>query len=439
MFRKVHLWLTLLCAGITTVIMIVMSLCYLYVSEQGLYKLQFQSFKNDINTITTNLEQQSVISMEWLSKMETQGNYLLFVLDNGIPFLYNQLNDSDGADAKSLLLEEALEAYHNTILEEDSIKTDSLYLSYHSEYKFASASMNTNYFGSVISIGRTSSSLQIIVLSSLTPLEKQVNDQRYHFILIDGAAILLLTAFSWIFTGKLLKPIMENQQKQIQFTASASHELRTPLAVILSAAECCKTAPSEKQKTFLRTIRLEGLRMSALINDMLTLSQSDNHQFSIQKRPIELDTLLMNSYEAFQSLAKEKSISLFINLPEDALPLCLADPERISQVISILLHNAISYTPEQGKVWLSLSYDKDHFYISVKDNGIGISEEDKKKIFDRFYRAEKSRSAKGHFGLGLSIAYEIMKSHNGSIHVTDSEGGGSNFTAVLPLPKKGET
>ncbi|MBD5500963.1 MAG: HAMP domain-containing histidine kinase [Lachnospiraceae bacterium] len=438
MFRKVHLWLTLLCAGITTVIMIIMSLCYLYVSEQGLYKLQFQSFKNDMNTITTNLEQQSVISMEWLSKMETQGNYLLFVLDNGVPFLYNQLNDPDGAYAKSLLLEEALEAYHNTILEEDSNKTDSLYLSYHSEYKFASASTNTNYFGSVISIGRTSSSLQIIVLSSLTSLEKQVKDQRYHFILIDGAAILLLTAFSWIFTGKLLKPIMENQQKQIQFTASASHELRTPLAVILSAAECCKTAPPDKQKTFLRTIRLEGLRMSALINDMLTLSQSDNHQFSIQKKFFELDTLLMNSYEAFQSLAKEKSISLFINLPEDALPLCFADPERISQVISILLHNAISYTPEQGKVCLSLSYDKDHFYISVKDNGIGITEEDKKKIFDRFYRTEKSRSTKGHFGLGLSIAYEIIKSHNGSIQVTDSESGGSNFTAVLPLTKKGE-
>lgn len=438
MFRKVHLRLTLLCAGITAVIMIVMSLCYLYISEQGLYKLQFQSFKNDINTITTNLEQQSVISMEWLSKMETQGNYLLFVLDNGIPFLYNQLNDPDATHAKNLLLEEALEAYHNAAIEEASIRTDSLYLSYHSEYKFTSDSMNTNYFGSVINIGRTSSSLQVIVLSSLTSLEKQVKDQRLHFILIDGAAILLLTAFAWIFTGKLLKPIMENQQKQIQFTASASHELRTPLAVILSAAECCKTAPADKQKAFLKTIRQEGLRMSALINDMLTLSQSDNHQFSIQKRAVELDTLLMNSYEAFQALAKEKSILLFINLPEEALPLCSADPERISQVVSILLHNAISYTPEKGKVYLSLSYDKDNFYISVKDTGIGISEEDKKKIFDRFYRAEKSRSAKGHFGLGLSIAYEIMKSHNGSIYVTDAECGGSNFMAVLPACKKGE-
>ena len=92
MFEKVHLRLTLLCACITAVIMIVMSLCYLYVSEAGLYKNQFQAFKNDINTITANLDGQSVITMEWLSKMEARGNYIFFLSDNGVPFLYNTLS-----------------------------------------------------------------------------------------------------------------------------------------------------------------------------------------------------------------------------------------------------------------------------------------------------------------------------------------------------------
>lgn len=114
MFKKVHIRLTLLCAGITAVIMIVMSLCYLYVSENGLYRNQFQSFQNDINTITTNLEQQSVISMEWLSKMEAQGNYLFYVLDSGVPFLYNQLNNADEKSTRNLLLEECKNAYLNT-------------------------------------------------------------------------------------------------------------------------------------------------------------------------------------------------------------------------------------------------------------------------------------------------------------------------------------
>ncbi len=430
MFKKVHVRLTLLCAGITAVIMIIMSLCYLYVSEEGLYKNQFQSFKNDINTITTNLEQQSVISMEWLSKMEAQGNYLFFVLDNGVPFLFNELNTS--ADpSRELLLEEALEVYGNTIAISPSVQTSYSYTSYHFEYEFTSATTNTEYFASVISMGKSSSSLEIIVLSSLQSLEKQIQEQRLGFILIDAAAILALTLFSWFFTGKLLKPIMENQQKQIEFTASASHELRTPLAVILSAAECCKTASPDKQEGFLKTIRNEGLRMSSLINDMLTLSQSDSSRFSVRLQSVELDTLLMNSYEAFEPLAREKSISLSIDLPDEAIPLCSADPERISQVISILLHNAISYTPKQGKIILSLSYRKDRFYISVTDNGIGIPDADKKKIFNRFYRAEKSRSTKGHFGLGLSIACEIMKAHNGSIDVTDAPNGGSIFTVTL--------
>lgn len=430
MFRKVHVRLTLLCAGITAVIMIVMSLCYLYVSEDGLYKNQFQAFQNDINTITTNLEQQSVISMEWLSKMEAQGNYLFYVLDNGIPFLYNQLNDPDASQARTLLLEESLDAYQN-ILSDSSVDRTGSYNAWHLEFEFTSASTDIKYFGSVLNMGKNAASLEIIVLSSLESLEEQIREQRLRFIGIDFAAILMLTVFSWIFTGRLLHPIMENQQKQAQFVASASHELRTPLAVILSASECCKTAPPEKQEGFLKTISNEGARMSALVSDMLTLSGSDSHHFSIKLQAIELDTLLMNSYEAFEPLAKEKSISLSIHLPEHALPLCNADPERISQVVSILLHNAISYTPERGKIELSLSYQKSHFHISVRDNGIGISDEDKKRVFDRFYRAEKSRSTKEHFGLGLSIAYEIVKAHNGSILVTDTPGGGSTFTVIL--------
>ena len=214
--------------------------------------------------------------------------------------------------------------------------------------------------------------------------------------------------------------------------ASASHELRTPLAVILSCAECCGNASDEEKKGFLSVIQKEGQRMSSLINDLLTLSQSDNRLFPISTKPTELDTLFMNVFEAFQPLAKEKSITLSVSLPERALPLCLADPDRISQVLSILLHNAVSYTPEHGKIELLLSHEKERFLLSVRDNGIGISDQDKGKIFDRFFRAEKARSTKGHFGLGLSIAYEIVKSHGGSIRVCDAAGGGSIFTVVLP-------
>lgn len=431
MFRKVHLRLTLLCTGITAVIMIIMSLCYLYVSETGLYRNQFQAFKNDINTISTNLEQQTVISMEWLAKMEAQGNYLFFVLDNGTPFLFNQLNDSDESSSRTLLLQESRDAYTDLFGEDSTVPIYAFSALIHEEYEFVSPSAGVKYFGSRIVMGSDTSSLEIIVLSSLQKLEEQIREQRFRFLFIDLAAVVLLTVFSWFFTGWLLNPIIENQKKQALFIASASHELRTPLSVILSATECCRTAPPERQEGFLRTIYQEGLRVSSLVSDMLTLSQSDNHRFPIRLEPTELDTLLMNSYEAFEPLAQEKFISLSVHLPDGAIPLCSADPERISQVLSILIHNAISYTPEHGRIDLSLTRQKDKFHITVADNGIGISDEDKKKIFDRFYRVEKSRSTKNHFGLGLSIAYEIVKAHGGSITVTDAVGGGSCFTVIL--------
>lgn len=432
MFKKVHIRLTLLCTGITTIIMIIMSCSYLYVSEKNLYRNQMYSFRNDMNTISTNLEQQSVITMEWLSKMESQGNYTFFLLDNGIPFLYNTL---EASSEKSVLLEECLNHYHQTIfIDADNSSSLSPYVSYHTESEFISPALGKKFFYSVLILRRNSSNLQVIVLSSLDKLEQQIEQQRYLFLFIDLITIFLLAVFSWIFTGILLKPIMENQKKQTQFVSSASHELRTPLAVILSSAECCQKADSDKKSGFLDTIISEGMRMKTLIDDMLTLSSSDNHRFSIEPAPTEIDTLVMNSYEAFDPLAKEKHLSLSVQLPDESLPLCTCDKNRISQVLSILLHNAISYTPASGCIKLSLDYRKDHFFISVSDNGIGISDEDKKKIFDRFYRAEKARSTKGHFGLGLSIANEIVKSHYGSLSVKDSPEGGALF--IVELPKK---
>lgn len=434
MFRKVHLYLTALCAGITTAILIVMSLLYLYLSEKELYENQFRSFQNDINTIVTSLEQQSVISMEWLSKMEARGGYTFYALDNGMPFLYNRLaNLTQAAEFRSLLdacLEISASDYADTFQEEYS--GSSYNTCRHVEFPLNPDGTEQTFHVSVIELKRGTSSLQLLVLSPLDFLRGQITRQRLRFLIIDIAAILLLSLFSFFFTGKLLQPVIESRKKQTEFVAAASHELRTPLAVILSAAECCRDADAEKQTRFLDTIRQEGDILASLVNDMLTLSASDSQRFSCRPAPVELDTLLINTYEAFEPLAAEKKLSLDITLPQESLPHCTADADRIVQLLSILLHNALSYTPEGGRVTLSLSHKKNRFYLTVSDTGVGIPTEDKKKIFDRFYRAEKSRSAKGHFGLGLSIAAEIVKLHHGSINVTDRPGGGSVFTVMLP-------
>lgn len=434
MFRKVHLYLTALCAGITTAILIVMSLLYLYLSEKELYENQFRSFQNDINTIATSLEQQSVISMEWLSKMEARGGYTFYALDNGIPFLYNRLtNLSESSEIRSLL-DECLEVYESDyeIGFREEAGADSYNTCHHVEFPFNPSGKKHEFHISVIELQRGSSSLQLLVLSPLDFLRKQITRQRLRFLLIDIASVLLLSLFSFFFTGKLLQPVIESRKKQTDFVAAASHELRTPLAVILSAAECCRDADAEKQSRFLDTIRQEGDILTSLVNDMLTLSASDSQRFTCRPAPVELDTLLINTYEAFEPIAAEKKLSLSITLPEEPLPLCTADADRIVQLLSILLHNAVSYTPEGGRIDLALSHKKNRFYLTVSDTGIGIPPDDRKKIFDRFYRAEKSRSAKGHFGLGLSIAAEIVRLHHGTISVADRPGGGSVFTAILP-------
>lgn len=436
MFRKVHIYLTALCAGITTAILIVMSLLYLYLSEKELYENQFRSFQNDINTIATSLEQQSVISMEWLSKMEARGGYTFYASDNGIPFLYDRLsNSSDSSEIRSLLdacLETRRSDYSVSSTEIGTEGSTPFNTCVHSEFSFNPTGGKHEYYVSVIELNRGASLLRLLVLSPLDFLREQIIRQRVRFLLIVIAALLLLTFFSFFFTGKLLQPVIESRKKQTEFVAAASHELRTPLAVILSAAECCRGADAEKQDRFLDTIKQEGDIMASLVNDMLALSASDSQRFSCRPAPVELDTLLINAYEAFEPLAAEKKLAFSITLPEESLPLCNADADRIVQLLSILLHNAVSYTPEGGRIDLALSHKKNRFYLTVSDTGVGIPIGDRKKVFDRFYRAEKSRSAKGHFGLGLSIAAEIVKLHHGSIGVTERDGGGSVFTVMLP-------
>lgn len=436
MFRKVHLYLTALCAGTTAAIMIVMSLLYLYLSEKGLYENQYHSFQNDISTIATSLEQQSVISMEWLSKMEARGGYTFYVLDNGIPFLYNQLISLSDVSETRGLLDACLQTYKNqfeyTYIEEELSNGGRYNTCFHAEFPFNPGGKAHEFYAGVIELGREDSSLQMVVLSPLAFLDGQMIRQRIRFLLIDAAALLLLTLFSFFFTGRLLRPIIESRQKQAAFVAAASHELRTPLAVILSAAECCRTADGDRQVKFLDTINQEGSVLTSLVNDMLSLSASDSQNLSIHPVPVELDTLLINAYEAFEPLASEKGQTVTVALPENPLPPCKADEERIFQLLSILLHNAVSYTPEGGCIELSLCRRKNRFYISVADTGIGIPPTDRKKIFDRFYRAEKARSAKGHFGLGLSVASEIVKLHHGTIMVSERTGGGSIFTVMLP-------
>lgn len=426
MFQKVHFRLALLCGGVTVVILLAMSFGYLYVSEKSLKDNSFISFQNDMNTVISNLEQQTIITGEWLAKIEDNEKYLIQLLDNGVPFLFNERNSEE----QRQLFDLARQTYE----EQYPISVDELgYGAAHTEFRFSpSGKAASDYYVCAGVSRRSAGTLEFLILMPLTQLQAQLQRQRLLFAGLDALAILCLLLFSWYFTKKLLLPLEKSQKQQTRFLAAASHELRTPLAVILSCASACRGADAVKQRQFLDSIESEGLRMSRLIEELLLLTSADGSSWKLTKEPVELDTLLLNVFEAFEPVAVKKAIRLTIDLPDAFVPPCLCDRERIRQVLGILLHNALSYTPEQGRIRLSLAFDGKFYHLIVADNGIGIPDEEKSRIFERFYRADTARSRKEHFGLGLSIASEIVSAHHGEILVKDTPGGGSTFTVILP-------
>ena len=428
MFRKVHMRLTLLCLGITVLILAAMSCGWLYISERSLRSSSFISFENDMNTLIGNIERQTRISEQWLQQMEDNGKYQIWLFDNGIPFLHNGRN----AGSRSLY-EEALALYqagHGNAVPGNSGAGGS---SSHREFTFWPEEGGPPCHVSGASLARSQGQLQVLILAPLNALEEQIHRQRLLFLGLDLGGAAALALFAWHFTGRLLLPLEENQKRQIRFVASASHELRTPLAVILSCISAARKAEPDQSRRFLDSAETESRRMSRLIEDMLLLSRENSAAWNIRLAPAEADTLLLELYEAFLPLANRKQLRLSIRLPEESLPPCLCDSQRIRQALSILLDNALCYTPAGGQVELALSRTRGGFCFSVADNGPGIPETEKKLVFERFYRADAARSGQEHFGLGLCIASEITQAHHGRLRLYDTPGGGSTFQLELPF------
>lgn len=427
MLRKLHLKLTFLCAGITISIMILMSFLYLYVAEKNLHSTSFTAFQTDMDTLISHLEEQSIIRYSYLNKLQVGGEYHLHLWDNGTPLLFNEQE----TDITITPLFETARNYYQEHFKEDS--APSPYVSVHQEFTLSSkGNGKTDYYACVGYVNNENGIVEICVLKSLRPLQSQINKQRLSFLCLILLSAILLFLFSSFFTWKLLQPIAVKQKQQLEFIAAASHELRTPLSVLLSALSACKKAPTIEQHHFFEIMEEEGQSMSRLISDLLTLAQADEQRFSMNFTECSADTLLLNLYEAYESKAKSLGYILKIELPDMPLPTVCWDMERIRQVICILIENALAYTPKGSQITLNIKQKDRYIHLCVYDNGPGIPMEHREKIFQRFYREDSARSSNGHFGLGLSIAKELVTSHKGNIHVSDTPNGGAMFVVSLP-------
>ncbi|TSI07383.1 sensor histidine kinase [Lysinibacillus sp. BW-2-10] len=250
-------------------------------------------------------------------------------------------------------------------------------------------------------------------------------------IIFIGFAIFISQRMS----KKAMVPISNAFTRQKEFVADASHELRTPLAVLHSSIDAMEMTIEPEKDDFtgklLTNMKQEVKRMTNLISDLLTLARSDSNILELRKEVFDFRQVAERVIESLSSLANKKEISIRLDAPNELL--AIGDPERLSQLIYILLDNAIKYTPTDGKVKLTLSQEESGLSIAMQDTGIGISSEDLHHIFERFYRADKSRSRQmGGHGLGLSIAKWIVDTHKGNIEVVSTPGEGTIFLINIP-------
>ncbi len=283
-----------------------------------------------------------------------------------------------------------------------------------------------------ISIVKENTEMQI-----LTNIDTQIDSMKKLFTSIVSGLIVLIVialAFSAYLASKAIKPVREAYDKQVYFVQDASHEMRTPLAVIKGKLELLVNSPKDNigdHFEHISKIMSEIRGLEKLNSDLLLLSKEDlNIEESIGN--FDLSDFIDEIEEFYTDLAEIKEREFEVIRPNTTIQVTW-DYNKIKRMITILLENAFKYTNENGKIQLKIEIIKKYVKISVKDNGIGIKDEDKKRIFDRFYRSEfvRGKNISG-TGIGLSLLKAIAKSCGIKIKVNSKYGEGSEFILDIP-------
>ena len=411
-------------------IMFVFTIVFFLLASENIKNMQNAEL-NFVNRQATNLVllfESSTNYAENLRIYEKQYDYSFRLFTKHNELLYESTGVKDTAETIDFFLE-TLKRSEATYSNESSHSTQSGTLTF--------CSLNGKmYYGILCSIYTNTGNLNLAIVKEKSGLTA-FSSTLWRYFLIWFMVLASVLSISVLLIRQAIKPTEKAMQSQKNFIAAVSHELKTPLAVILSATDVIETSPgcTTDIKNHAAIIETEISRMARLIQDLLLLSSIDAGNWIFHKSKINVDTLLINLYDKFEIICQKKSIDLQIKMPEECFPPLFSDEDRLSQIISIFLDNAISYSPEKSSILLEASIKKNDLVISIIDYGIGISDEDKKHIFDRFYRCDKSRTKKDHYGLGLSVANELVSLLDGRIYVSDTPGGGCTFTITIPFSK----
>ena len=255
-------------------------------------------------------------------------------------------------------------------------------------------------------------------------MENESVVKRIKFIyIITIVALISGTIMSYIISKKLsniiVKPVEETIEKQKQFISDASHELKTPLAVIEANVDVLESKVGKSK--WMEYIQSEITSMNKLINDLLFLAKTENKKTIRNKEQINISEEIKMISSMFESVAYEKKVKINYNIQENIK--VNIEKEDIKQIISILLDNAIKHTEKENNIYVELKKEKGLNTIKIKNKGKPIPEEEQEKIFERFYRVDKSRNrSEKRYGLGLAIAKTIIEKYNGKIEVKCNDG-----------------
>ncbi|WAA13797.1 ATP-binding protein [Fervidibacillus halotolerans] len=224
------------------------------------------------------------------------------------------------------------------------------------------------------------------------------------------------------------------EKLRTDFVANVSHELRTPVAMLQGYSEALLddvASTEEERKELAKIIHEESMRMGRLVNELLDLAKMESGRFSLNKETIQIAPFFKRIVKKFSGMARDKQRSLILDIQNDGT--ISMDEDRIEQVLTNLIDNAIRHTKEEGKVIVKANLDAEGLTFAVTDNGSGIAKEDLPFVFERFYKGDKARTrGKSGTGLGLAIAKNIVEAHNGKIEVQSIIGQGTTFTVFIP-------
>lgn len=274
-----------------------------------------------------------------------------------------------------------------------------------------------------------------IALADISMERAMLRSLIINSLMIGGAAFTVFFFVSIFLSRWAVRPVELAWKKQRQFVADASHELKTPLTVILSNAEMLSadgTFTDEKKSRRMEHIRVEAERMKQLIEDLLTLAKTDSTKDTMIRERVDFSFLMTSTVLTFEPIVFDDRKKLTYEVQDKIF--VAGDAQRLQQLLSILLDNAVKYCPPGGLITINLKeIDKKTALLTVFNEGEPIPKEELAQIFQRFYRIDQSRSAHGSFGLGLAIAEGIVREHGGEIWVESGTEGGNSFFVALPL------